>query len=286
MISKQRYFSLIVSTIGRYEELEDFFQSLTRQTYKLFSVVLVDQNQDSSWLNPLIDKYRQFFDILHLTSQRGLSRARNIGLKSCCGDIVAFPDDDCVYPERTLERVNAAFAGDSVDIVIGRQVPFEKIDLCGSNKCDNIQLCKFSIDSVYSLFKDAPSITLFFSYRAIIKTGYFDESIGVGAGTLWGSGEDTDYLIRAFQNGCVVRRYPNLDICHASIDYDKVSLLKVRAYGRGRGYLIRKHHLGIIFAIVNILYPLFKLLFVLRNTMARRYYLSQCIGRLEGFFRR
>ena len=38
-------------------------------------------------------------------SARGLSRARNAGLRMIAGDIVSFPDDDCWYPPDLLQRV-------------------------------------------------------------------------------------------------------------------------------------------------------------------------------------
>lgn len=41
--------------------------------------------------------------------QKGLSLARNIGLKYVKGDIVAFPDDDCEYPADLLKEVNDFF---------------------------------------------------------------------------------------------------------------------------------------------------------------------------------
>ena len=46
-----------------------------------------------------------------LRSARGLSRARNAGLAHVEADLVAFPDDDCVYPPGLLERVARALRG-------------------------------------------------------------------------------------------------------------------------------------------------------------------------------
>ena len=47
--------------------------------------------------------------IRHLRSERGLSRASNIGLRVARGDIIAIPDDDCWYPKDLLATVAAWF---------------------------------------------------------------------------------------------------------------------------------------------------------------------------------
>ncbi len=44
---------------------------------------------------------------MRLRSPRGLSRARNEALPRLEADVVAFPDDDCEYPDDLLERVAA-----------------------------------------------------------------------------------------------------------------------------------------------------------------------------------
>ena len=51
----------------------------------------------------------------------GLSRARNVGLKAVTGEIIAFPDDDCWYPDGLLQKVVAEFRDQtSLDGLTGR----------------------------------------------------------------------------------------------------------------------------------------------------------------------
>lgn len=50
--------SLILATLGRYEEVKIFLDSLLNQTYKDFEVVIVDQNEDGS-LDKLVQEYRK-----------------------------------------------------------------------------------------------------------------------------------------------------------------------------------------------------------------------------------
>ncbi|MBE6442246.1 MAG: glycosyltransferase family 2 protein [Desulfovibrio desulfuricans] len=285
----QRHFSLILATVGRYREVEDFLNSLEMQTYRNFSVVLVDQNPEPTLLAPLIERYETAFDLFRVTSPKGLSRARNAGLRHYRGDVVCFPDDDCIYPPALLASVNAAFDAEGADVLVGRQVDSDDDSPPVSPSLLRRVVMRFLRgvkrgESVRSLFFGAPSITLFFSRSAVERTGEFDESLGAGAGTPWGSGEDTDYLVRAFREGCCVRRRPDLCVRHASIDYCRASLPKARAYGRGRSRLVRKHRLGIVFALLNVLYPVLNAVYRLPDRTAARYHLLLALGRIEGMF--
>ncbi len=58
----------------------------------------------------LFDEYKEKFSINYIyTPIKGLSRARNTGLKVADGDIIAFPDDDCIYETNVLESILETF---------------------------------------------------------------------------------------------------------------------------------------------------------------------------------
>lgn len=97
-------FSLILATLGRDKEVANFLESLKNQSYKNFELIVVDQNQDGK-IDNIIQEYKKDFFINHIKiKEKGLSYARNVGLKYINGEIVAFPDDDCEYPENLLEN--------------------------------------------------------------------------------------------------------------------------------------------------------------------------------------
>ena len=100
-------FSLIVATLNRVTELDRFLVSLEEQSYRDFEVVVVDQNPDDR-LVPMLALHPRLA-IRHLRSERGLARARNVGLRAARGDIIAVPDDDCWYSEDCLMRVSEWF---------------------------------------------------------------------------------------------------------------------------------------------------------------------------------
>ena len=98
--------ALLVATKDRLHHVKSFFESLKRQVYKDFSVVFVYEEQCAHDAALLVQVYEASFPITPvMQSQCGISRARNAGMPYMRGDLIAFPDDDCVYAPDTLLHV-------------------------------------------------------------------------------------------------------------------------------------------------------------------------------------
>lgn len=131
----------------------------------------------------------------HMQGRLSLSAARNELLASpqakarfARGGIVAFPDDDCWYPDGTLERIAADFAADhQLDFWFSRY----GMDAAMVN---GLRATAPSLQAVIS-FASSNTIVVHSVIAATI--GGFDEALGVGA--VLSGGEDTDYAIRAFR---------------------------------------------------------------------------------------
>jgi glycosyltransferase involved in cell wall biosynthesis len=103
-------FSLIVCTRGRTEELKRFLLSVRDQIGDIrCEIIVVDQNTDGR-LDSILEAYSDRIEIQHIRSPVGLYRGRNFGLRQVRGSVVAFPDDDCVYPAKLLNDVHARLA--------------------------------------------------------------------------------------------------------------------------------------------------------------------------------
>lgn len=66
-------FSLIVTTKDRTRELADLLQSLDRQRFRSFELIVSDQNADDRLL-PVLAPFRQQFPLRHIRSAGGASR--------------------------------------------------------------------------------------------------------------------------------------------------------------------------------------------------------------------
>ena len=96
--------------MNRTEELARLLSSLQAQTYASFRVLIADQNEDDR-LHSLLDEFGSL-ELIRVRSSPGLSRARNAALTRIDADVIAFPDDDCLFPADLLQRVASRFASD------------------------------------------------------------------------------------------------------------------------------------------------------------------------------
>jgi len=273
-------FSLILATVGRVQDVYRFLESLDAQTYRDFELVVVDQNEDDR-LVPILQRFQSHFPICHLRYYgRGLSRARNEGLKSISGDIVAFPDDDCLYPPNLLEKVARWFA----------EHP-ERHGLTGRSVTDKATPSSGRWDRAagdvdrYNVWRRGISFTIFLRKKVVETVGSFDEKLGVGAGTPWGSAEETDYLIRALEAGFRIFYDPTLTITHPD-KTPEVSLERVRSYGRGMGYVLRKHSYPMWYVLYYLMRPLGGVVLAAITGRFRKmsYHWNTLLGRLEGYY--
>ncbi|MBE9155756.1 glycosyltransferase family 2 protein [Nodosilinea sp. LEGE 06152] len=245
-------FSLILATLGRTAEISTFLTSLDAQTYRDFELIVIDQNPDDR-LVEVLAPYQDKFELQHLRSAKGLSLARNFGLKQISGELVAFPDDDCAYPSDLLAQVNQFFIDSPQhDGLTGRPAGTAKI-----------WDAKEGLINPLNLWRRGISYTIFLRRAVIDSVGPFDETLGVGAGTPWGSGEESDYLLRAIQDGFALYYNPDLTVIHPVEVSQPVEVpspaqrdfTKTHAYAMGRGRLLRKHQFPIWFVIYNWLRP-------------------------------
>jgi glycosyltransferase involved in cell wall biosynthesis len=260
-----------MATLGRSEVIHGLMQSLVQQTYKNFELIVVDQNEDDR-VETIIKEYLDKLNIVYLKSSKGLSLARNVALRHISGEIVGFPDDDCVYETTLLEKVVGKFQSENVHGIIGRMVDeFHQWDKRVEKKIN-----------IYNVWRKNSSITIFLQKAVIERVGDFDEKLGVGSGTVYGSGEETDYLIRSLKEGFHIYYDSDLQIKHPKEDLtDPKNSRKAYYYSLGRMYVLKKHHYNRLFIMVNILYPLFKLIINLDNKNKVKYFWQQFLGRIQ-----
>ncbi len=246
-------FSLVVCTLGRYNELERLFDSFAKQTYSNFEVILVDQNNEG-FFDDIVEKYSEEFLLKHIRSEKGLSKSRNVGLKHVKGDIIAFPDDDCWYPEGLLKKV--AFFFEENSAIDG--ITSVTKDKEGNESVQNYSN-KEGLISTKDVWFKGNSTTIFIKASKIKKLNYwFDENLGVGAGTKWGGCEETDFLIRLINKGANILYKPDFFVFHPqlAITNKEKYILRNKSYSLGTGYTLRKNDFSIFFIIYFLIRPI------------------------------
>jgi glycosyltransferase involved in cell wall biosynthesis len=274
------HLSLLVCTIDREAELERLLLSLCKQRYRNFEVILVDQNPDER-LSPLISRFAGALNIQRVRSERGLSRSRNVGLGLCRGDIVALPDDDCWYPASLLDRIVRVFQEHpEAGFLVGRWQDPAGNDMFGRWPDTARPVLEQHV------WTRAISFTTFLRRPTICRVGPFDERLGVGAGTPWGAGEETDYLLRAMECGIGGWFDPACVVHHPPPErFSSRAASRAFSYGRGIGFVLRKHCAGSLRVLRFLGRPLMGavLFFFTFRWRHARFHLLVFTGRCIGF---
>ncbi len=229
-------FSLVLGTVERTHDLGRFLASLDAQSHRDFQLIIVDQNKDER-LKPLLAPYAKRFPVLHLKSEPGLTRAKNLGLKHVTGDVVGFPDDNCRFPPDLLDRVAQFFAEHpEADGLTGRSADDDGLDSNGTFDRKAGPVDKFNV------WNRSTAYTIFLR-RGVVQGVWYDEEMGPGAGTVWGAGDDHDYLLKVLSRGASVFYDPSVVVVHPIpvTRLDEAAMHRAYTYDCGAGRAIRRH---------------------------------------------
>jgi glycosyltransferase involved in cell wall biosynthesis len=271
--------SLIVATVDRVEELARLLHSIEVQHMPGVELIIVDQNDDDR-VQALIDQVASRLRCTRIRSPRGLSRARNAGLAIARGTIVGFPDDDCWYPLGCLQQVKEWF-----DLHQSHQLLCCALqDETGKEVAARWPAYSQALDR-NSMLRAAASASLFMRSETIRQLGGFDEQIGLGSGTLFQSGEDTDLALRCLRGGASAWFEKRLWVCHPRRDPAQVPPDRGFAYGMGFGYILGKHGYPTRFlgyhvarALIGAVWSLLRL-----RTGEAAFYVQSARGRWKGY---
>lgn len=237
-------FSLILATVDRSKELDQFLTSLEAQTALDFELIVVDQNPKGT-LDELLVPYKASFPIKHISQpERGVSKARNVGLKAAAGDVISFSDDDCGYPPWLLDLADRYLREHPETDSVSGQMAHGAPPKDGASAV-NAGSGRY-LESPLEVAQVPGPWGLFLRRSVTDKIGGFDETLGPGAGTPWGAGEDTDYYLRVVEAGFNLYYNPGIIVYHprpTQYYANKTDLGRSYRYGAGRTRVWKKHGL-------------------------------------------
>lgn len=264
--------SLVMATINRKIEVKKMLQSLSKQVYTNFEVIIVDQNKGNI-LDEILKDFSDL-DIKHIKiDKKGLSLARNIGLNYVSGDIIGFPDDDCQYKDETLYEVNNFFK-ENINIAAVTGTVIRDIDEKAGNKVVFV--------NKYNIWKKGISFTMFFRKNVIDKVGAFDEMLGVGSGTPFGSGEETDYMLRIIEKNFSLCNTDRILVYHPEEKWDNKDIYKkVYSYSRGYMYVLKKHNYSLLYIFASRCISILRLIRYIYDCQKRKRFWYEFLGKIE-----
>lgn len=271
--------SIIIPTINRQVELEALLSSIENYVTNItFEVIIIDQNA-VGFLDNLINRFKEKINITHhLVSFRGLSKAKNYGIKVAKGEYLSFPDDDCMlFPDTYTNALNI-LKTENIDMVFGRCIDSNGRDSVLNFKKETYKLNKKNMTGG---FVEATGII----NKSVFESGfYFDENMG--AGCFHGAEEGYDWLYRILTETPIDAFYStNIIFYHPQVLLDKgspQSIKRVFTYSCGKAYLYRKHKFYTKYFKRIILVAISILVYVIISQKKAKYYLSELLGLLSG----
>lgn len=222
---------------GRDVEMKRLIDSIRK--FSDCEFVFVDQNLNK---NSFVERWIEgsLINFVHIKIDKAisLSSARNLAIERSTGDLIVFCDDDAVYENDFLEKVNSLYSEDNFkDVYIYKVLEIESGKPYGNrNYPEKIE--KLKIDD---LMKLGLSLSLILHREFAKEVGGFDERLGVGTGL--GCGEESDFLLRCLSLGANVRYTPNISVFHPAFDKNDVNNYeKVKKYSKGYAYVCMKQY--------------------------------------------
>ncbi|MFZ4541179.1 MAG: glycosyltransferase family 2 protein [Rickettsiales bacterium] len=243
-------FSIIICTRNRDYALPGCLDSVaTAITYAKADaeIVLVD-NASTDATRETVERWGSANPTIPLQillePKKGLSNARNCGMHAAHGDIIAFTDDDCQLIPEYVARLLAYYAADTVPVMRGGSVHLgDPTDLPLTIKLvatPHQRSRAMNSARTYNLGDSLLGCNMALPRADAMRIGDFDTRFGAGGPIP--SGEDIDYVMRAYFAGLVIAYEPDLAVLHFHGRKSPEQGQKLlRDYGVGTGALYAKY---------------------------------------------
>lgn len=274
--------SVVIPTRNRRAAVVRTVRSVLCSDLAAADVIVVDQSE-SDETEVAISEFLQNERFRYIrSSTRGISASRNIGARGASASIIANTDDDCEVPSNWLTGIVEAFsAKPEAAIVLGNVVagPHSAAGFVPAYKVKKPRLVR-GVSQKYRV----EGIGACFAYRADVwrELKGFDQLLGAGA--LFRSAEEVDFMVRALARGHAIYETPEPGVIHHGFRKweDADGLIEGHLYGIGA--VSAKHirlHTG------PYLYVLAQLAtrWVLASTVVDFGYSPSRLTRLRGFLR-
>ncbi len=257
------YFSVVLPTYNRVQFIEEAIKSVLYQSFDDWELFVVnDGSQDGT--DKKIEKYssNQKVHIINMTTNSGVSEARNQALHLANGKYIAFLDDDDLYEPSFLE-------------VMYKQIKLNKDDYDfywsgiglfnedNKEKREIVSKTIWSVDSKTNEDKEILLRKIALAHGMVIKAsslkkvGYFDKNFI--------NSEDKDLFLRMIEHNYSYQSIPKVLVLKRNHEFSKLSHNSDKSIRvKSAEMIIEKHF--------KYLQKNPKLLRMLKRSLARKYY--------------
>lgn len=202
-------YSIIVPVYNRPDEVDELLESLTRQTFKQFEVIIVEDGSKND-CRSVVEKYSGALDIhYYYKDNSGPGQSRNYGAGRAKGDYLIVLDSDVVLPEGYLQAVEDELKTNPCDAFGGP-------DSAHPSFTDVQKAISYSMTSFFTtggIRGGKKKLDKFYprSFNMGIRRDVYQQ---LGGFSKMRFGEDIDFSIRIFKAGCSCRLFPEAWVWH------------------------------------------------------------------------
>ena len=229
-------YSFIIPVYNRPDEVDELLDSLTRQTFREFEVVVVE---DGSVVpcKDIVDKYTDRLSIHYYNkANSGPGQTRNYGVDRANGEYMLILDSDCILPDRYLESVESELDKQKADAFGGPDRAHESFT--DVQKAINYAMTSFFTTG--GIRGGKKKLDKFYprSFNMGVRKDVYQ---ALGGFSKMRFGEDIDFSIRIFKGGYQCRLFPEAWVWHKRRTDLKKFFKQVHNSGIARINLYKKY---------------------------------------------
>ena len=229
-------YSVIIPVYNRPDEVDELLQSLVKQHFKDFEVIVVEDGSSVPCL-AVTEKYKAVLDLKYYQkSNSGPGQSRNYGAERSQGDFLIILDSDCILPESYFDEVEAELETAPADAFGGPD--------CAHDSFTDIQKAiNYSMTSFFTtggIRGGKKKMDKFYprSFNMGVRREVYQT---LGGFSKMRFGEDIDFSIRIFKGGYKCRLFPGAWVYHKRRTDLKKFFKQVHNSGIARINLYKKY---------------------------------------------
>ena len=229
-------YSFVIPVYNRPDEVDELLESLTRQDYKDFEVVVVEDGSAVPCAE-VVDRYATRLDVHYFSKPNsGPGQTRNYGVEHSRGEYVLILDSDVVLPEGYLSAVEAELSAHPCDAFGGPDRAHESFT--PMQKAINYAMTSFFTTGGIRGGKKKMDKFYPRSFNMGVRRSTY---LALGGFSKMRFGEDIDFSTRIFKGGYACRLFPEAWVWHKRRTALRKFFKQVHNSGIARINLMKRH---------------------------------------------